>query len=73
MSDFLEQLFRALLFVLYMLAFPIVMLVATPFVLLWPGRKRPDGSRRPRKIAERYARVMRFYKSIGLGVATLHA
>ena len=71
MSEFLEMLFRALLFVLYLFLFPVILLVCTPFILLWPGKRQADGTRRPKDIKARYLKVLRAYKSIGLGVAAL--
>lgn len=68
MSDFLEALARAMIFVLYLLFLPVLLVAATPFVLLWPGRKRPDGGRFPRNLRRRYRKLLEFYKELGLGM-----
>jgi hypothetical protein len=69
MEEFLELLFRALLFVLYILLTPIILIITTPFILLLPGKKRTDGTREKRDISARYARILRIWRDIGVGIS----
>jgi hypothetical protein len=71
MEEFLQSLFRALLVVVYILLTPMILIVTTPFILLWPGRKRMDGTRENKNIGARYARVLRIWRDVGTGLPTL--
>jgi hypothetical protein len=67
MEEFLHRLLVALLFVVYILLVPIILVITTPLILLWPGRKRMDGTREGKNITARYRRVLRIWWEIGKG------
>lgn len=65
MEDILGVILYVLLFLLYILLLPLVLIVATPFVLFWPGKRQIDGTRVPKRIGERYLRILKGWRSIG--------
>ena len=71
MEEFLRMLVTAFLYCLYIVLIPVALIVATPFILIWPGKKRANGSRARRPIGSRYARLFRIWKNIGLGLPIL--
>jgi hypothetical protein len=68
MEEFLQSLLHAILFAIWILLIPVVMLLATPFVLLWPAKKAPDGKRKKKNIPARYRRVWRIWIALGIGL-----
>ena len=65
MEALLYTVLVVILYVLYIILIPATMLVATPFILLWPGKKRSDGTREDRPIRNRYARIWKILGSFG--------
>ncbi len=57
-------------YLIYIVFVPVALIVVTPFVLLWPGRKREDGSREPKPVRQRYERIWNVLKAIGAGSLT---
>ena len=49
MEELLTVILYVVLFFIYLLLLPAILIVATPFVLLWPGKKQTDGSRAQEK------------------------
>jgi hypothetical protein len=70
MAEILHSIIVVILYVLYILLIPVVMLIATPFVCLWPGQKTIDGKRQKRDIRSRYKRVWKVWESLGVGLPT---
>jgi hypothetical protein len=70
MHALLHTLIVVFLYVFYILLIPVVMLFATPFILLWPGKKCANGTRKKKSIKKRYARIWEIMKSIGVGLPT---
>ena len=70
MEEILQTILVCLLYLLYILLFPVVMVVATPVILLWPGKRAPDGTRERRDIRGRYHKILKVWKSIGTGLPT---
>ena len=60
--------FYGLIYFLYILLIPAVLLVSTPFILLWPGKRQVDGSRRRRDYRGRYRKILSLLKNLGLGL-----
>ena len=63
MEEILGVILVVVLFVLYLLLLPAILIVATPLVILWPGKKQTDGSRAPRYVGKRYLKILRLWKS----------
>ena len=70
MEELITTVVVALLCMVYILLIPVIMLVATPIILLWPGKKESDGTRSKRDIRGRYRKLWRIWESIGLGLPT---
>lgn len=70
MEELLRVIFVAFIYLVYILLIPVIMIVATPFVLLWPAKKGPGGERGRRDIRGRYARVWKILEGLGLGLPT---
>lgn len=70
MDDFLDTIMVVFLYIIFILCIPVVMIVATPFVLIWPGRKGAGGVREKRRIKRRYAGIWKIMESIGVGLPT---
>jgi len=49
---------------------PFVLVAATPLILLWPGKRLPDGSRARKDIEGRYRRILKIWEEIGKGLPT---
>jgi hypothetical protein len=62
-EEFLHSLILAIFFVLYLLLIPVILIIATPFILFWPG------TRRGMNIKGRYMRILRVLRDIGTGFA----
>jgi hypothetical protein len=67
MEEFLEKVLLAILFALYCVLLPFVLVLATPFILLWPGKKLRLGGRARKDIKGRYKRILKIWEWIGLG------
>jgi hypothetical protein len=65
MEELLTVILYVVLFLIYLLFLPAILIVATPFILLWPGKKQTDGSRAPKQVGQRYLRILKFWKSFG--------
>jgi hypothetical protein len=63
MEEILGIILVVALLLIYLLLLPAILVVATPFVILWPGKKQTDGSRAPRNIGRRYLSILKFWKS----------
>jgi hypothetical protein len=70
MEEVLKTVFLALLFVLYVLLIPVIMLVATPVILLWPANRGPGGKRGKRDIRGRYRKLWKIWENLGIGLPT---
>lgn len=70
MEEFLGRVFLAILFVLYCVFLPIILVVATPFIVLWPGKRLRRGRRTRMDIKGRYKRILKLWWTIGLGFPT---
>ena len=68
MGDFLQTVFVVMLFMLFMVLLPITLLIATPFILLWPGKRLRDGERAKKDIEGRYKRILNIWLEIGKGL-----
>jgi hypothetical protein len=68
-GDFFETVFKVMLFMVFMVLLPIVLIVTTPFMLLWPGRRLPGGGRAKRDIEGRYKKILNIWIEIGKGIA----
>jgi hypothetical protein len=67
-EEILGMILKGMLFILFILLIPAAYLVATPFILLWPGKRLVDGSRARRDIKGRYRRVWKILEGLGLGI-----
>jgi len=70
MDEFLRTLLVILLYILYIIMIPFIFLISTPFILLWPGKKRADGTREKRPIKKRFKQIWKFLENIGIGLPT---
>lgn len=70
MEAFFHTILVVSLYILYILLIPVVMIVATPFILILPGKKRDDGTRNKRPIKERYTRIWKVLEGVGVGLPT---
>jgi len=68
MGGMLHTVFIVMLFMVSMAVLPFVLIAATPFILLWPGKRLPDGSRAKKDIEARYKRILRIWEKIGKGL-----
>ena len=57
-----------LLYVFYIVLIPVIMIVATPFILLWPVKKGSEGKRGRRDIRGLYRKEWKIWEAIGLGL-----
>jgi hypothetical protein len=58
-----------MLFMIFMVLLPVALVVATPFVLLWPGKRLPGGGRAKRDIEGRYRKILSVWIELGKGIA----
>ena len=70
MGGILHTVFIVMLFMVSMVALPFVLIAATPFILLWPGKRLPGGSRAEKDIEGRYRRILKIWEDIGKGLPT---
>ncbi len=70
MGGFLQTVFAVTIYMLLLVLLPFTLLVATPFVLLWPGRRLPGGGRAKRDIEGRYRKILDFWVELGKGLPT---
>ena len=70
MGDFLQTVFTVMLFMLFMVLLPVALLVSTPFILLWPGKRLPGGGRAKRDIEGRYKKILSVWIEMGKGLPT---
>jgi hypothetical protein len=56
------------LVVVYIALLPAILLIATPFVLLWPGGKLSDGTRAPRRVGQRYLKILKLWMSFAQNI-----
>ena len=70
METILETIVTLALYLLYIVLIPVVFALATPSILLWPGRRQSDGSRAKRDLRGRYGRMWKVLESTGLGLPT---
>ena len=68
LGEFFQTVFTVMLFMLFMVLLPITLVVATPFILLWPGRRLPGGGRAGRDIEGRYKRILNIWVEMGKGL-----
>lgn len=68
MGDFLQSVVTALLYVVFIVLLPVALLVVTPFILLWPGKRLPGGGRAKPDIEGRYKKVLSIWLEIGKGL-----
>lgn len=68
MEELLRTIVVILLYVLYIVLIPVITLVATPFVVLWPAKKGLAGKRGKRDIRGRYRKLWRIWESVGKGL-----
>lgn len=70
MEEILRTVIVIFLYMTYILLSPVILLLATPFILLRPGRKGPGGTRGVKDIRGRYRKIWKLWESIGLGLPT---
>jgi len=70
MEEIVHVFIVVVLYVLYIILIPVIMILATPFILLWPGKKLADGRKEPKQIKKRYARIWKIWENTGLGLPT---
>ncbi len=68
MGGVLHTVFVVMLFMLFMVVLPFVLIAATPFILLWPGKRLPDGRRAKKDVEGRYRRILKIWEDIGRGL-----
>jgi hypothetical protein len=68
MGEILHTVFLVMLFMLFMVLLPFTLIVATPFILLWPGKRLPGGKRAKRDIEGRYKKVLKIWMEMGKGL-----
>jgi hypothetical protein len=69
-EEFLGRVALALLFAFYCILLPPILLLATPFILLWPGKRLGQGRRGPKDIKKRYKRILTIWVSVGASFPT---
>ncbi|MGD9400635.1 MAG: hypothetical protein PVF95_00045 [bacterium] len=69
LGDFFQTVFMVMLFMIFMVLLPVALVVATPFVLLWPGKRLPGGGRAKRDIEGRYRKILSVWIELGKGIA----
>jgi hypothetical protein len=67
-GDFFEAVFKVMLFMIFMVLLPVALVVATPLILLWPGKRLPGGGRAKRDLEGRYKKVLNVWVEIGKGL-----
>jgi len=69
LGDLFQTVFMVMLFMIFMVLLPVALVVATPFVLLWPGKRLPGGGRAKRDIEGRYRKILSVWIELGKGIA----
>jgi hypothetical protein len=70
MGDILQTVFVVMVYLIFILVLPFALIAATPFILLWPGKRLPGGRRAKRDIEGRYKRILKVWEDIGKGLPT---
>jgi hypothetical protein len=69
MGEFFEAVFKVILFMVFLVLLPVALVVGTPLILLWPGKRLPGGGRAKRDIEGRYKKVINVWVEMGKGIA----
>ena len=68
MGEFFEVVFKVILFMIFLVLLPFALIVGTPFILIWPGKRLPCGGRAKRDIEGRYKKILNIWVEIGKGI-----
>lgn len=67
MDDIVEFVIKVFLYIVFIISIPILFIVTTPFILLWPPGRDEQGNRKKRDIKGRYKKVWKIWESFGMG------